>query len=307
MNIGVVPCHLLQMSGQRIQRFNRVGLAFAGIKVGEQLQGCCESAVELHQLGLAHGSSLGHVNDQSACACGQPLAHKVTAACMLIRWNQDGWQSTCSQPLVEAVVRHAHAIRNALNRHIGLGLRELFAQAQRFGQAVGAHPFPIAAAHWKVLPPIVICASKQIPFVRIEKLLRIWQSSGNCNKSWRRKVMNQTPEEIWQMLATIDERVESALQKRLEPIQRELDELDDFCNGLLLALAEVLPHIWKADEGISRTLAKTWGEASRQFDQIEKLDGQHPDFDQTLELLRPRKVLYDILLKRKEFGTPAGE
>ena len=119
--------------------------------------------------------------------------------------------------------------------------------------------------------------------------------------------MNQTPEEIWQMLATIDERVEQALQKRLEPIQRELDELDDFCNGLLLALAEVLPHIWKADEGISRTLAKTWGEAARQFDQIEKLDGQHPDFDQTLELLRPRKVLYDILLKRKEFGTPAGE
>ena len=49
MDIGVVPCHLLQMSGECIQRFNWVSLAFAGIKVSEQLQGCCKSAVELNE------------------------------------------------------------------------------------------------------------------------------------------------------------------------------------------------------------------------------------------------------------------
>jgi len=66
------------------------------------------------------------------------------------------------QPLVEAVVAHAHAVCDALHAQVVAVLGELLAVAQGMHQAVGLHVLPNAAAHWKHPRQV---ASKQIAWL----------------------------------------------------------------------------------------------------------------------------------------------
>lgn len=77
-------------------------------------------------------------------------------------------------------------------------------------------------------------------------------------------------------------------------LQAQIDRAEDRTNGVLLALAQLLPHLVEADPKLRRSLGRAWAAISEEVQQIEEF-GKVPNPGETLELLEAREVLFQAL------------
>lgn len=76
-------------------------------------------------------------------------------------------------------------------------------------------------------------------------------------------------------------------------LRAEINKVDDWANGVFLALKDVLAVLLKKDPALARAVAPNWLEAAQDFDLID-LQGKAPKEDEPLELLEARKMLYRV-------------
>ncbi|MCK9987424.1 MAG: hypothetical protein AzoDbin1_03896 [Azoarcus sp.] len=85
---------------------------------------------------------------------------------------------------------------------------------------------------------------------------------------------------------------EHALRQEIGQLRVELDRLDDWANGVFVALTDALPPLLRANPEAAAYLAPMWRKAAERFDQLQAHTGQAEDFHETAELLEARKMLY---------------
>lgn len=77
-------------------------------------------------------------------------------------------------------------------------------------------------------------------------------------------------------------------------LQADIDRAEDRVSGVVLALAQLLPHLVKADPELRRTLGRSWAAVAHEVVQIEDF-GKRPEPGITIELLEARDVLFQAL------------
>lgn len=82
------------------------------------------------------------------------------------------------------------------------------------------------------------------------------------------------------------------IERAVAPLRQELDQLDDWANGVFAALEDVLIPLLKAQPDIARKVQPLWELAAQRYEQLEQSQGQADDFHETAELLQARKMLY---------------
>ncbi len=114
--------------------------------------------------------------------------------------------------------------------------------------------------------------------------------------------MSLTPETTEWVRALLAQEIEKAVA----PLRQELDQLDDWANGVFAALADVLLLLLLVQPDIAVALEPLWRAAAEQYDRLDTL-GQADDFHETQALLEARKMLYRQLALRKLWPAPAQE
>lgn len=112
--------------------------------------------------------------------------------------------------------------------------------------------------------------------------------------------MNPTPattEWVRELLA-------QEIEKATAPLRQQIDQVDDWANGVFAALSEVLRPLLAANPELAATLAPTWRRASEQYDKLDT-EPQADDFHETQALLEARKVLFRLLPAFEPFRAPA--
>ncbi|MES2947520.1 MAG: hypothetical protein V4858_03165 [Pseudomonadota bacterium] len=84
-----------------------------------------------------------------------------------------------------------------------------------------------------------------------------------------------------------------AAARAVEPLQAEINRVDDWANGLFAALRDVLPVLLRKNPELARQIAPQWRKAAEDFDRIH-LQGKPAKPDEPLEFLEARKMLYRI-------------
>lgn len=82
------------------------------------------------------------------------------------------------------------------------------------------------------------------------------------------------------------------LRKEVAQLRAEVDRLDDWANGVFVALGEALLPLLKAHPESAAYLEPLWRHAAERYEQVLSMPGQAGDFHETAELLEPRKMLY---------------
>lgn len=83
-----------------------------------------------------------------------------------------------------------------------------------------------------------------------------------------------------------------AAARAVEPIRAELRTMEDFANGMLIVIAQVLPQILIESPALAARLAPQWRLDAQKFDAMQS--GAYPqDEDESLDLLEARKLLYE--------------
>ena len=76
-------------------------------------------------------------------------------------------------------------------------------------------------------------------------------------------------------------------------LRAEINKVDDWANGLFLALKDMLIPLLKDHPAMACDIGPQWRKAAEEFERIEQ--GNPPkDPDETLESLEARKMLYRI-------------
>ena len=88
--------------------------------------------------------------------------------------------------------------------------------------------------------------------------------------------------------------LQQEIERAVAPLRQELDELDDWANGVFAALEDVLIPLLKAQPDIARKVQPLWLLAAQRYEQLEKSQGQADDFHETAALLEARKMLYRL-------------
>lgn len=113
------------------------------------------------------------------------------------------------------------------------------------------------------------------------------------------------PAEISQETAAwLQQEIEQAVQTAVTPLRQEIDQLDDWANGLLAVLMDVMPGLLTQNPALAEQCEQSWGKAAAQFEALEIQPGQQDDFHQTQPLLEARKMLYGWLRQRSVFHAP---
>lgn len=86
--------------------------------------------------------------------------------------------------------------------------------------------------------------------------------------------------------------LQQEIDRAVTPLRRELDELDDWANGVFAALQDVLIPLLKAQPDLARTLQPLWQLAAQRHERLEQETGQAEGFHETAALLEARKMLY---------------
>lgn len=97
--------------------------------------------------------------------------------------------------------------------------------------------------------------------------------------------------------------LEQEIAKAVVPLRQEIDQLDDWANGVFVALQNVLPPLLRKHPDIALQLEPLWRAASEQYDRLEGI-AQADDFHETQSLLEPRKMLYRQLANLKAWPKP---
>lgn len=100
--------------------------------------------------------------------------------------------------------------------------------------------------------------------------------------------------------------LQQEIDKAVAPLRQELDQVDDWANGVFCALSDLMPVLLKTQPEIARYLEPMWRKASERYDHIGST-GQADDFHETQALLEARKTLYRRLAVLKAWHAPAQE
>lgn len=84
-----------------------------------------------------------------------------------------------------------------------------------------------------------------------------------------------------------------AAARAVEPLKAEINKVDDWANGVFVALKDVLLPLLKDHPATARDVGPQWRKAAEEFERIEQ-GGATADPDETLELLEARKMLYRV-------------
>jgi len=116
------------------------------------------------------------------------------------------------------------------------------------------------------------------------RLAVFWaHSAGIATNLWSLTIMTTTPATtVW---------VQQEIEKAVAPLRQQIDELDDWSNGVFAVLADLLPLLLKAQPDIAAALAPLWRDAAVHYDRLDTA-GQAEDFHETQALLEARKILY---------------
>ena len=97
------------------------------------------------------------------------------------------------------------------------------------------------------------------------------------------------------------------LRQEVAQLRAELDRLDDWANGVLMALSDALLPLLKANPEAARYLEPLWRSAAERFEQLEAERGQAGQFAETAELLEAKTILYRQLRTLGAWRGPGGE
>lgn len=90
----------------------------------------------------------------------------------------------------------------------------------------------------------------------------------------------------------VRELLQQEIEKAVAPLRQEIDQVDDWANGVFVALQDVLIALLKIQPALADELVPMWKLASERYQQLEQAPGQADDFDETTYLLEARKMLY---------------
>jgi len=76
-------------------------------------------------------------------------------------------------------------------------------------------------------------------------------------------------------------------------LREEINKVDDWANGIFAALRDVLAHQLRESPELGKALAKSWGQAARDFDRVH-LHGKPASTGEPLETLEARKMLFRL-------------
>lgn len=82
-----------------------------------------------------------------------------------------------------------------------------------------------------------------------------------------------------------------AAARAVEPLKAEINQVDDWANGVFVVLRDVLPYLLKTFPELARDMAPQWSAAALDFDRID-VQGHPAKPDEPLEFLEARKMLY---------------
>lgn len=106
-------------------------------------------------------------------------------------------------------------------------------------------------------------------------------------------------------VAWIHTQIALANARTAAPIRAELEQIDNWANGIFLALQDALLCQVKSSPAMAHELARDWSRVADRFDAIEA--GVIPAEDgETLELLEARKMLYRLFALLKLWPHQSG-
>lgn len=85
-----------------------------------------------------------------------------------------------------------------------------------------------------------------------------------------------------------------AAARAVEPLKEEISKVDEWANGLFVALRDVLPVLLLESPALTREIEPQWRKAAEEFDRVEQ-HGHQANDEESLELLEARKMLYRLL------------
>lgn len=106
--------------------------------------------------------------------------------------------------------------------------------------------------------------------------------------------MNTTPALSPEAAAWMQAQMVIATAQAVAPLRREIDQLDDWANGLFLVLADILPPLLRSHPEVAGKIAPHWQRVSETFETLKACGRCHTDDGEPLEQLEARKMLYGI-------------
>ena len=95
------------------------------------------------------------------------------------------------------------------------------------------------------------------------------------------------------------------IEKAVAPLRQEIDQVDDWANGVFAVLADLLPELLQTHPQLGQRLMPLWQEAAERYDTLgRQADGQADDFHETQWLLEARKMLYRQLVASGSWPGP---
>lgn len=95
--------------------------------------------------------------------------------------------------------------------------------------------------------------------------------------------------------AWVDARIAIANARTAATIRTDIDKVDDWCDGMFVALRDVLQQLLTYCPGLADDLAPSWRAVAELYDQVNALGLRAAD-DQPIEFLQARKMLYRMLV-----------
>jgi len=115
--------------------------------------------------------------------------------------------------------------------------------------------------------------------------------------------MSITPETS----AWVRELLQQEIEKAVAPLRQELDQVDDWANGVFAALLDVVLALLKSQPELANDLAPLWRFASERYDHLEQSPPQADDIQETQHLLEARKMLYRQLAALGAWPSPPSQ
>jgi hypothetical protein len=115
--------------------------------------------------------------------------------------------------------------------------------------------------------------------------------------------MNQSEGLSPELAAWLQARICEAVEQAVTPLRVQIEQVDDWANGVYVALSEVLVPLLKLQPELALYLQPLWADAAHRYAQLEH-SVQADDFHETLELLEARKMLYEHLDLLKAWPQP---